>query len=370
MAVKFFLALAFLIMAAGFGGCSRKEAAGGQGGAARATPARDQKQPVEVTTVVRRDLSETLNVVGSVAPNESTELRAEISGLVRGIFFEEGQPVKKDAVLLKIDDSELRAQLAQADARFQLTELSLQRAENLRQTQSTTQAEYDRAKTEFASAKADRAVLNLRLEKTEIKAPFDGIVGARALSPGDYVTSQSTITSIDDLSRLKIEFQVPERFLAKVRSGTPFSVSSSSLERGQVVKGEVYFVSSVIDRSTRSSAVKGLLIDPPPSIKPGMFANIEVVLEVREKVLAVPEGAILTTTNGTTLIVAKEVNGERIAEFVPVRLGLRSRSLVEVIPLKGDLSENSSIVASGVGGLILFPGAKLDPRPLKEAFKL
>lgn len=316
------------------------------------------------------DLSETLNVVGSVAPNESAELRAEISGIVRGIFFEEGQPVKKGAVLLKIDDSELRAQLAQAEARYQLTELSLQRAENLRQTQSTTLAEFDRAKSEFASAKADLAVLNLRLEKMEIKAPFDGIVGARALSPGDYVTSQTSITSIDDLSRLKIEFQVPERFLAKVHPGTVFSVSSSSLERGRQVHGEVYFVSSVIDRSTRASSVKGLLIEPPSSLKPGMFANIEVVLEVRQKVLAVPEGSILTTTNGTTLIVAKEVNGETIAEFVPVRLGLRSRSLVEVSPLKGELTEGSHIVASGVGSLILFPGAKLEMRPLKEEFRL
>ncbi len=369
MAVTFFLPLIILIVAVGLGGCSRKAAGGGKSEGAGGVAMRDQRQPVEVTAVVRRDLSETLSVVGSVAPNESTEMRAEISGLVRGIFFEEGQPVKKDMVLLKIDDSELRAQLAQADARYQMTELSLQRAENLRQTQSTTQAEYDRAKSEFASAKADRAVLNLRLEKTEIKAPFDGIVGARALSPGDYVTSQSTITSIDDLSRLKIEFQVPERYLAKVHPGTPFSVSSSSLDSGQIVKGSVYFVSSVIDRSTRSSAVKGLLIDPPPNLKPGMFANIEVVLEVHEKVLVVPEGAILTTTNGTTLIVARDLKGETIAEFVPVRLGLRSRGLVEVTALKGELSENSSIVASGVGGLILFPGAKLDPRPLKEAFR-
>ncbi len=367
--VKFILASSFLLTVAFLGGCSRKEASGGQG-SARGGSLREQKQPVEVTQVVRMDLSETLNVVGSVAPNESAELRAEISGLVRGIFFEEGQPVVKGAVLLKIDDSELRAQLAQAEARFQLTELSLQRAENLRQTQSTTLAEYDRAKSEFASAKADLAVLNLRLEKTEIKAPFDGIVGARALSPGDYVTSQTSITSIDDLSRLKIEFQVPERYLAKVRPGTRFVVTSSSLERGNQVHGEVYFVSSVIDRSTRSSAVKGMLIEPPTNLKPGMFANIEVVLEVRKKVLAVPEGSILTTTHGTTLIMAREVNGETVAEFVPVQLGLRSRSLVEVSPLKGELTENSRIVASGVGSLILFPGAKLEPRPLKEAFRL
>ena len=362
-----------LVVASFATGCAKKDAPSASASApaaARAGGRGGQIQAVEVTSVVRRDLAETLTVVGSVASNESAEMRAEISGLVRGIFFEEGQVIKKGDVLVKIDDAEIRAQLAQAQARFQLTQLSLERAENLRKTQSTTQAEYDRARTEFASAKADLAVLNLRLEKTEIKAPFDGIVGARSLSPGDYVTSQSAITTIDDLSRLKIEFQMPERYLSKVKPGTRSSVASRSIEAGRLVQGEVYFVSSMIDRATRSSVVKGLLESPPSSLKPGMFANIEVILDVRHQVLAVPEGAVLTTTNGTTLIVVKGAEGDKSAEFVAVRLGLRARGLVEVIPIKGTLNETSSIVASGVGGLILFPGAKLDPRPLKEEFRL
>jgi membrane fusion protein (multidrug efflux system) len=358
-----------LVVASFATGCAKKDAPSAPT-TARAGGRGSQIQAVEVTSVVRRDLAETLTVVGSVASNESAEMRAEISGLVRGIFFEEGQVIKKGDVLVKIDDAEIRAQLAQAQARFQLTQLSLERAENLRKTQSTTQAEYDRARTEFASAKADLAVLNLRLEKTEIKAPFDGIVGARSLSPGDYVTSQSAITTIDDLSRLKIEFQMPERYLSKVKPGTRISVASRSIEAGRLVQGEVYFVSSMIDRATRSSVVKGLLESPPSSLKPGMFANIEVILDVRHQVLAVPEGAVLTTTNGTTLIVVKGAEGDKSAEFVAVRLGLRARGLVEVIPIKGTLNETSSIVASGVGGLILFPGAKLDPRPLKEEFRL
>jgi membrane fusion protein (multidrug efflux system) len=327
-------------------------------------------QPVEVTTVVRRDLVESLTVVGSVAPNESADMRAEIAGLVRGIYFEEGQAIRRGDVLVKIDDAELRAQLAQAEARFQLATLNLERSENLRKTQSTTQADYDRARTEFASAKADLSVLRLRLEKTEVKAPFDGVVGARSLSPGDYVTNQTPITAIDDLSRLKIEFQMPERYLFKVQPGTRIAVSSRSLGTDQVVQGEVYFVSSVIDRATRSSTVKGLLSNPPPSLKPGMFANIEVVLEVRSGVLTVPEGAILTTAAGSSVIVARGTGPERTAEFVRVNLGLRSRGLVEVAPTGAALDEKSEVVASGVGALILFPGAKLQPRPLKAEFRV
>ncbi|MBM3872446.1 MAG: efflux RND transporter periplasmic adaptor subunit [Verrucomicrobia bacterium] len=358
------VALSLLLAAAG---CRKPDAAPA---AKRPGGATGRVQPVEVTTVVRRDLVESLTVVGSVAPNESADMRAEIAGLVRGIYFEEGQTIRRGDVLVKIDDAELRAQLAQAEARFQLATLNLERSENLRKTQSTTQADYDRARTEFASSKADLSVLRLRLEKTEVKAPFDGVVGARSLSPGDYVTNQTPITTIDDLSRLKIEFQMPERYLFKVQPGTRIAVSSRSLGTDQVVQGEVYFVSSVIDRATRSSTVKGLLSNPPPSLKPGMFANIEVVLEVRSGVLTVPEGAILTTAVGSSVIVARGTGPERTAEFVRVNLGLRSRGLVEVTPTGAALDEKSEVVASGVGGLILFPGAKLLPRPLKAEFRV
>jgi membrane fusion protein (multidrug efflux system) len=358
------VALSLLLAASGCRKPDAAPAAKGPGGA------QGRVQPVEVTTVVRRDLVESLTVVGSVAPNESADMRAEIAGLVRGIYFEEGQAIRRGDVLVKIDDAELRAQLAQAEARFQLATLNLERSENLRKTQSTTQADYDRARTEFASAKADLSVLRLRLEKTEVKAPFDGVVGARSLSPGDYVTNQTPITAIDDLSRLKIEFQMPERYLFKVQPGTRIAVSSRSLGTDQVVQGEVYFVSSVIDRATRSSTVKGLLSNPPPSLKPGMFANIEVVLEVRSGVLTVPEGAILTTAAGSSVIVARGTGPERTAEFVRVNLGLRSRGLVEVAPTGAALDEKSEVVASGVGALILFPGAKLQPRPLKAEFRV
>ena len=346
---------------------NKSEPRAGRGGRAE-----DRVQPVEVVKLERRDLAETLAVVGSLAPNESADIRAEVAGLVRAISFEEGLPVKAGQVLVKIDDAELRAQVAQSEARFQLAELNLQRAENLRQTQSNTQADVDRVRTEFASAKADLGLLRLRLEKTDIKAPFDGIVGARTISVGDYVNTQTSITKLDDLSRLKIEFQVPERFLSKLRAGTKFTVNSSAFgagRDGKPIEGEVYFVNAVIERATRSSQVKGLLLNPPPGLKPGMFANVEVVLDVRRGILTVPEGAILTTAASTSLIAVKEVGKDKVADFVPVRRGLRAKGFGEVEPLKaGTLTEQQSIVASGVGGLILYQGIKLELRPLKEQF--
>ena len=131
------------------------------------------------------------------------------------------------------------------------------------------------------------------------------------------------------------------------------------------------FASSVIDRSTRSSQIKGYVTENPAGFQPGMFAGIELVLEVRRGVLAVPEGAILTTPTGPQVIAVRDQGADKVAEFVPVQLGLRERGLVEVSALKPEaLTDGQSVVASGVGALVLFNGIKLEPRPLRAEFRI
>lgn len=291
-----------------------------------------------------------------------------MSGLIRTIHFEEGRPVKKGDLLVKIDDSELRAQVAQTQSRHELAKLNLDRAENLRLTQSNTQADADRARSEFTATQAEIELLKVRLARTEVRAPFDGVIEARTLSAGDYINSQSILTTINDLSRLKVEFQVPERFIGKVRRGTAFTVKSTSAVSEVAADGEVYFVNSVIDRNTRSSEVKGFLTKAPSTVKAGMFAVIEIVLEVRKGALTVPEGAIFVDQRGPQLVTVADEKGEKVAAFVPVKLGLRTKGFVEVSALKGELAEKVPVVAAGVGSLALFPGAKLDPRPLRAEF--
>lgn len=354
------LALAFTA------GCGKKTSAGPVRGVLASLV-----QPVEVIKVARRDLVESLSLVGSLAPNETAQIRAEIAGQVRSVQFEEGQHVKKDQVLLKIDDAELRAQMAQAEASFHLAELNLRRSENLTEARSMSQAEADRVRSEYASAEAAFSLLRVRVAKTEIKAPFDGIVGARTISPGDYITAATSVTTLDDLSRLKIDFQVPERFTSRVKAGTTFTVRAQTPVGEATTAGEVYFIASVIDRSTRSSQVKGYVTGVPAGFQPGMFAGIELVLDVRKGVLAVPEGAILTTPAGHQVIAVRDQGTDKVAEFVPVQLGLREKGLVEVAPVKeGTLAEDQLVVASGVGALVLYEGLKLEPRPLRAEFRI
>lgn len=330
-----------------------------------------QKQPVEVVKISRRDLVESLSLVGSLAPNETAQIRAEISGQVRSVNFFEGEHVSGGHVLVRIADDELRAQLGQAEARYGLAELNLKRSEDLAQARSMSQAELDRVRSEHATVEAELRLLRVRLDKLEIKAPFDGIVGARTISPGDYITAATVITTLDDLSRLKIEFQVPERFVERVKPGSSFTMRAQTPRGEARAPGEVYFVSSIIDRSTRSSQVKGFLDAAVVGLKPGMFANIEIVLQVRRGALTVPEGSILATARGAQVIVVREQGADKVAHFVSVQLGLREKGLVEISPSKeGELEEGQEIVASGVGALILYPGAKLEPRPLRAEFRI
>lgn len=364
------LALGLPLMA--LTGCGEKAAApaaGGPGG--RAANAR-APQVVEVTAIQRRDLAETLNLVGTLAANESAEVRPEIGGIVRQIFFEEGRAVKQGEVMLQIDDAELRAQLAQVEARFELARLNVERSSNLSETRTIPQSEFDRARSEFAAAQAELSLLELRLEKTQIKAPFDGLAGSRTISPGDFVTPTTVITTVNDLSALKISFQVPERFLVKVRPGSDVSatVRSETRDTQEVIGGKVYFVSSTIERASRAFEVKALLANPSAALRPGMFANVTLVLEVREQVLTVPEGAILADGRGVQIITVGRKDGQPVAEFVPVRTGLRVRGMVEVSPVRGEIAPDTEVVASGVGALILFPGAPLAPEPLREQFRV
>lgn len=351
------------------GGRAGTDAPGGRGG--RDGGGRGgQAQVVEVSNLLRRDLSETLPVVGSLSPNEAATIRPEMSGLIRSIHFEEGQPVKKGDLLMKIDDSELLAQLAQSQARHELAQLNLTRAVNLRQTQSNTQADVDRARSEFAAAQADLALLRVRLDRTEIKAPFDGMAASRTLSVGDNVNAATVITIVTDLSRLKAEFQVPERYISKVRPGTPFTVKSTMFDAAKPAQGEVYFANPVSDRSTRSNEVKGYVTDAAGTLRPGMFVTVELVLEVRKGALTVPEGSIVVDQRGPQIVLVRDQGGDKVAAFVAVNLGLRSRGLVEVSPVQGELSEKDVVVAAGVGSLALYPGARLEPRPLRAEFRM
>jgi membrane fusion protein (multidrug efflux system) len=321
----------------------------------------NREQPVEVMEITVMKLEESVGLVGSIAANESAELRPEIPGSITAVSFEEGSVLRKGDTLVKLDTRELEAQLAETRASFQLAEQNLQRNQLLLEDDAVSKLEVDAAIADHARLRAAIDLLEVRLAKSSVTAPFDGTAGGRSLSVGDYVTSQSIITTVDDLSRLKVEMQVPERYLPNLKPGGTFILRAATSGPEEDVTGEVYFVSPRIDEGTRSTLVKGYVNDPPAYLKPGMFANITLVLRTVEDALVVPETAILSSPRGTVLVMPKEKDGATIAEFVPVKTGIRSPGYVQVTPVGPPVKPGDKIVSAGVGGLILFPGMKLKP---------
>lgn len=326
-------------------------------------------QPVEVMPIRTMRLEERVNLVGSIAANESAALRSEISGTLTEILFEEGQAVNKGDVLARIDTRELEARLDEQRARIALAVSNLERSRSLFESAAVSRQELDNAMAEEAQLRASVALLEVRISKSSIVAPFDGVANGRTVSVGDFLTAETEVTRVDDLSRLKVDIEVPERYLPKLQPGGAFKLRTATLGSEEAVRGEVYFVSSRIDDETRATQVKGYVLEPPPFIKPGMFANVSLVLDVIEEALVVPEMALLGTARGTVVIFPKEVDGGFVAEFVPVKTGLRVPGLVQITPVMGNLKEGDEVVSAGVGGLILFPGIpirKVEPVVMGE----
>lgn len=328
---------------------------------AGAAPA-DGPQPVETTPVEVRTLQETVDLVGTIAANESASLRSELPGTIIGIPFEEGAAVRRGDVLVRLDTRELEAQLAEARAGFMLAEKTLERVSTLAGENAVSRLELDTATAEHARLKAVIDLLEVRIAKSTLAAPFDGWVGARIHSVGDFLTAETVVTTVEDVSRLKVEMEVPERYLPLLQPGAKFRIRTATSGKAENLTGEVYFVAPRIDAASRASAVKGYVLDPPPSLKPGMFANITLILNTVENALVVPESAILSTARGTVVIIPEaDEAGETVAGFIPVRTGIREPGIVQVTPVGPPLRPGQQVVSSGVGGLILFPGAKIRP---------
>ncbi|MGA0845270.1 MAG: efflux RND transporter periplasmic adaptor subunit [Luteolibacter sp.] len=309
--------------------------------------------------VTLRTIEQRVDLVGSIAANESVEIRSEIPGIIESIHFEEGDSVKKGQRLLKLDTRELEAQLRETRASHMLASRNLERNRTLLRDGAVSQLEVDTASAEHERLLAAIELLEVRIDKSSITAPFAGIVGARAHSVGDYVDTQKPITTIEDLSRLKIEIQVPERYLSQLHPGASFSIQTTAAGAEEAVTGQVYFISSRIDETSRAALIKGYLSDPPAALKPGMFANVSLVLQAIKDAMVVPETAILNTPRGSVIITPQERDGATVAAFTPVKTGIRIPGYVQISPLGPPVRPGDPVVSAGVGGLILFPGVKI-----------
>ena len=321
----------------------KKQAAAGPGGAG-GFPA-TQVVAVEAR---RQHVSETLSLVGTLAPNEMVEIKSEMDGTIAEINFKEGDRVEAGRLLIRLDDSKLAATVAEAEANFKLSLANNDRAKQLSVSGLATPQDLDNAAAQFQVMQAALDLKKRELKDARILAPFAGVVGARSVSPGQVIGKNATLIQLVDLDPVKVEVNVPERHLSQIALGQSIEFGVAAFPNDRF-KGEVYFVSPQLDASTRTALVKARIPNPALKLKGGMFANLVLTLMLRDSAVVVPEPALVNSGDTVTVFV---VDDNSTAQIRPVKIGLRLAGKAEVL---SGLQAGEKVVVEGVQKL--FPGA-------------
>ena len=314
--------------------CSRGDDAAPAGG-----PAARPALPVVTATVRAQALRERLRAVGTLQANESVMIRSELPGRVERIHFQEGQPVAAGQVLITLDAAEYRAQVAQTEATVQANRLTFERAADLVKTNMLSQQDYDQARARLAESRALLQRHRVLLDKTTLRAPFDGVAGLRLVSPGAYVQPGQDLVNLEDIDPLKIDFRVPERHAAALTVGRPLTLRVDAVPGGEFA-GEIYAIDPRLDAATRTFALRGRVPNGDGRLRPGMFAQVELTVGERPQALVIPEQAIVP--RGEQLFVFKVSDGT--VALVPVVTGLREPGIVEIVD---GLAPGDTVVTEG-----------------------
>ncbi|MBI2502056.1 MAG: efflux RND transporter periplasmic adaptor subunit [Candidatus Latescibacteria bacterium] len=324
-------------------------APGNTGAAAGA--ARDQGLPVSMEVIRAERLGDRIATVGTVLPDEEVELRSEISGKVERIFFSEGTSVGKGKVLLKIGDAELQAQLLRARYRQAIAEEQAERQRQLFAKQQISQVDYDSAVNALNISRAEVQLIQAQLDKTEIRAPFAGVIGLRQVSEGSYLSPATPIATVQDTRRVKIDFAVPEKYAGALEVGDEIRFSVQGVPRTFV--GGIYALETKIDQATRTLRLRALSPNPDGALIPGAFAEVEIVLPEKEG-LTIPASALIPELKGHRVFLC--VAGKAVSQ--PVEIGARSAERVAIA--KG-VRAGDTLITSAI--LQLRPGMAVRPAP-------
>jgi membrane fusion protein (multidrug efflux system) len=300
--------------------------------AAYAQPKGPPEVPVEAAKVVAGPLSERVSAVGSLASNESVIVRPEIAGRIVEIAVQEGQPVKKGDLLIKLDDSLYQAELSQSEAKLELAKRNFERTEELYLNKIATGRSRDEARSNLDVGTADVELAKVRLEKTRLTAPFDGIAGLRKVSIGDYVTVGHDLFNLEAIDPIKVDFRIAEKFLPAIRTGQSIEISVDAYP-GKSFDGQVYAIDPRIDAAGRSIVIRARVDNKDGLLRPGLFARVNLLLELKPDALTIPEQAIVPRGAGQFVF---KVDGGK-AQQIEVKIGTRRDGRVEIVEgLKAD----------------------------------
>jgi membrane fusion protein (multidrug efflux system) len=320
------------------------------------------RAPVPVITViaVNRTFTETLEALGTTRANESVAITPTLEERVVDILFDDGDPVRKGQVLVKLDDSEARYLLEEARATLREQQKQFERTKKLAKSNSTSRSKLDEERSLLEVAKARVALFEVRLRDYTIRAPFSGILGTRQISNGAVVNSDTVVTTLDDITIIKLDFTIPETYLGVVKNGMDVAAQSPAYPERNF-RGTVSAISSRVDPETRTLTVRAQIPNPEKLLKPGMLLTVDLVKD-RSKSLIIPEEAVILDKNLKFVLV---VTSENKVEKLEIVTGRRSPGKVEVI---SGLNAGQQVILQGLTRVR--PGSSVDVVEIRKDGRL
>ncbi len=309
-------------------------------------------QPVRTVIAQPEAMAESVVVTGTVRASESVDLHVEIAGKVTRLLLTEGAQAKRGDPLLQVDDSELRGQLVRAEERRNLAALREERLRLLKERGFSNLQDYDTAVTELAVQAAEIALINTQIEKTVVRAPFDGVIGLRSVSEGAYVTPSTPIARLQAIEEIKIDLTLPEKYGSRVQTGQRIEFAVAGVDG--TCPAEIYALEPQIDETTRTVLVRARARNPGGRFRPGAFARVTWHAAETPDALLVPAVAVVSNSGEKTLYVASGGRAERRT----VVTGQRSAGKVQIV---AGLKAGERVIVSGIQSLR--PGAAIVDAP-------
>ena len=310
--------------------------------------------PVEVSDVKVQKIADKFEAVGTIEAIEAITVVSEIDAAVVSLPFEEGSFIRKGGLIAHLDDSQLSAEVERAEALYAQTKTNYGRIKTIVEQKAGAPQDLDDAAAALQVADANLAVAKARLAKTRIVAPFDGIIGARKVSVGTFLRIGNAIAELANVDEMRVNFSAPERYFGQLKRGAEVTVSTSAFS-GYELKGKIIAIDPVLEPGTRSANVVARVRNSERKFRPGMSANISVVLSERPHAMTIPNEAVFANGDQSFVYVVK---ADSTAARVSITLGTRLTDVVEVVQ---GLQQGSKIVKAGHQKL--FDGARVMPIP-------
>ena len=313
----------------------RKPGAGTPGPATNGGGAPQGPVAVEVGKVESTTLADEAQAVGTLRSRQGVVVRPEVAGRIATLGFQDGQRVRKGQVLVQLDDALVAAQVRQAQAQVSIARANYDRNRELLAENFVSQAAVDQTAANLQVAEAQLALARAQLERMRIVAPFDGTAGIRQVNVGDYVAAGTDLVNLEDLSRVYVDFRLPERYLPQLRVGQVAQVTLDALPQARF-QARIEAMDPQVDATGRSVLVRASLDNSEGRLRPGMFARVDTVLSTRPQALVVPEEAVMPDAGKQYVIKVvpgPEVEGRatRVAQRSEVQTGARRQGRVEII---------------------------------------